>query len=116
MPAKEGETSEYCSNCLFELSKGQPCSCEVICVPGIDAQIDPESGESFDIGEKPPLKGENNLNWKWLKENVSWYYTDKKDRPFPCCEYHLTDYSSRCIEENSELRILGRIEGKVWIK
>ncbi len=99
MAAKEGEISEYCLDCIFELSKGQPCSCEIIFVPGVDIQKDPESGEMIDFGENPPIQGQIGVHWKWLKENVSWYLLDEKGRPFPCCEYSPTDYLQRKSEE-----------------
>lgn len=84
MPSKEGQNSEFCWDCLFELSNGQPCSCEV----------------NFVTYENPPIQADG-LHWKWLKENTSWYYTDEKGRPFPCCEYSPTDY----FEAKSEERI-----------
>lgn len=94
MAAKEGEISEFCSDCLFELSNGQPCSCEVNFIPGIDIQTDLETGENFDTGGFPPENVINleNIRWKWLDKGRSWYYIDGKGRPFPCCDYHPTDY------------------------
>lgn len=97
IPAKEGETSEFCADCLFELSNGQPCSCEINYIsgiPGVSLQTELETGEIYDIGEFPPenIAHLENIRWKWLDKGQSWYYIDSKGRPFPCCEYLPTDY------------------------
>lgn len=95
IPAKEGEISEFCADCLFELSNGQPCSCEINYIPGIpDVSLftEPKTGEIYDIGAFPPRNNLENIRWKWLDKGQSWYYIDTKGRPFPCCEYFPTDY------------------------
>ena len=62
-PAANGDPFYFCSDCLFSLSGGIPCSCEI------------EDGE-------PP-----DCEWKWLDKGKTWYKVDEQGRPFPCCEY-----------------------------